>query len=125
MPFQLVDANRFDPRVVSMEERIVLIQARSPNSALIKADREATRYAETTVNQLGQKLTCRRVGAINVFRLAETPGAGVEVFSSTLIKTKDEATSLIKSVDQSREGFGFFEPDLWLTSQSVTRRKGK
>jgi hypothetical protein len=88
-----------------VEERVVLLRARSFDEALRKGESEAKAYAKayqldsigrrpaTLRNPYGQPLLARYLGAIDVYEMSEPPNAGVEVFSST---------SLISSVMSDR-----------------------
>lgn len=67
-----------------VEERVVLIRARSSDEAIRKAEAEAKAYAkETYRNVYEQTVKCRYLGACDAFELYEEPAQGVEVFSST------------------------------------------
>ncbi len=67
-----------------VEERIVLIKARSHDEAIRKAEAEAEVYTkETYRNVYEQTVRCRYLGACEAFELYEEPSPGVEVFSAT------------------------------------------
>jgi hypothetical protein len=76
----------FDPGIVLIEERIVLFRASGFDDAITRAETEARRYAKTIHrNPYGQKVVTRYLESCDAFKLFDSPAAGVEVFSSTML----------------------------------------
>jgi uncharacterized protein DUF4288 len=74
----------YDAEATLVEERVVLIRARSFDEAISKAEAEAQTYAsEEYRNPYGQSVKQRYLWACDAFELFDQPGAGVEVYSST------------------------------------------
>lgn len=73
------------PGATLVEERIVLVKARSDHEALRKAEKEAKMYARSIqhINSYGQKVRARILKALDAYELVSPPGSGVEVFSAT------------------------------------------
>ena|SRR5215203_2537772 len=100
-----VDAD-FDSDATLVEERIVLVRARTPNEAIAKGEAEANKYVtETYRNAYGQTVLSRYLGAIDAFELFDDPAAGEEVFSSTEI-----ISSKLSDKDVIERYFGKAEP---------------
>jgi hypothetical protein len=77
---------RFDPRVDLVEERVVLFRARSFETAILKAEVEAGRYANRRHrNPYGQEVVTEFLGASDAFELIEAPDQEAEVFSTTIL----------------------------------------
>jgi hypothetical protein len=90
-----VDA-AYDADATLVEERVVLLRARSHASALASGEREARRYAATSHrNVYGQRVLTRYLGCAESFELFDPPAAGVEVFSTTEIVTRRVRTAAI------------------------------
>ena len=91
--------DRFDPEATGVEERVVLIRARSFDEAIAKGEAEAKEYAsDTYTNPYGQVVRTRFLRKSDAFELYDDPGANVEVYSSTELMPK--ATSNQQIVDQ-------------------------
>ena len=81
----------FDSDLALVEERIVLFRARTPDAAIARAEAEARRYAKMThQNPYGQSVVTQYLGACDAFKLFESPAAGIEVFSSTVLVSAAE-----------------------------------
>jgi uncharacterized protein DUF4288 len=80
----------FDSSLTLVEERVVLVRARTHAEAIRKAEREAKRYAAFVSwrNPYGQRLKQRYLGACNSFELSDPPGGGTEVYSDTFLAKK-------------------------------------
>ena len=80
----------FDDSLTLMEERVVLVKARSHAEAIRKGEREARYYAGAVprTNPYGQRLKDRYLGAIDSSELFDLPVAGSEVFSTTSLVAK-------------------------------------
>lgn len=70
-----------------IEERIVLIKARSFDEAIKKGEKEAKKYAsyESYINPYGQKVVEKYIGSIDVFEPFDEIAENKEIFSSTHI----------------------------------------
>lgn len=73
------------PGATLVEERIVLVKARSSEEALKKAEKEGLTYARSIrqTNGYGQKVRARMLKAVDAYELDSSPVAGTEVFSAT------------------------------------------
>ena len=87
----------YDPDSALLEERVVLVRARSADQAITRAEREADKYASfTATNVYGQKIWIEYLGSCESFELVDEPGHGSEVFSSTdLINKKTPIKKLV------------------------------
>jgi hypothetical protein len=85
----------YDEETTLVEERIVLIKARSLDEATIKGEKEANDYSSEYSNVYGQKIRQRYLKVCDAFELFDEPNQnGVEVFSSierVSSKVKDSA----------------------------------
>lgn len=79
------------PRERLVEERVVLLRARSVEEAIAKAEKEAARYADTPRhrNHEGDLVETRYVGALDVFSIDGEPGSGREIYSSMRVVPGD------------------------------------
>jgi len=70
-----------------IEERVVLVRARSFDEAIKKAEKEAREYArERYRNPYGQEVVTRYLGYCDAYDMSpEDPGSGVEVYSRTAV----------------------------------------
>ncbi len=69
-----------------VEERVVILRARSHEEAHRRARAEATLYAKDThVNPYGQRVQARRLEISDSFELFDPPGNLVEVYSSAYV----------------------------------------
>lgn len=67
-----------------VERRVVLVQARDMQHALEVAEAEAQEYADSRwLNLDGEEVRVRYLGCCDVFDMQATPGAAVEVYSTT------------------------------------------
>jgi hypothetical protein len=66
-----------------VEERLVLFRARSFQEAIRRAEAEADEYVVqfTTVNRYAQRVSARRLRAVEVFEMFDPPNTKVEVWS--------------------------------------------
>jgi hypothetical protein len=73
------------PGATLVEERIVLVKARSGEEALGKAEKAGKAYARSIRyhNGYGQKVRARMLKALDAYELTSPPGNGMEVFSTT------------------------------------------
>jgi Domain of unknown function (DUF4288) len=79
-----VTDSAYDPSATLVEERVVILRARSHDEAHRKAKAEARRYATRRhVNPYGQRVRTRWVGASESFELFDEPDNLTEVWSST------------------------------------------
>jgi len=70
-----------------LEERIITLKARNFDEAILKGEKEATKYAVETkyLNPYGQKVRQKYIGSIDAFELFDDFEANVEVYSTTFI----------------------------------------
>ncbi len=82
-PPKVTDAD-YDPASDLIEERVVLIRARTADKALRLARREANRYAKEDVrtNPYGQQVVTRRLEILESCWLSDSPGDRREIWSS-------------------------------------------
>lgn len=74
----------YDSEATLVEERVLLVRARSFAEAIVKAESEVKEYASGQYsNHYGQVIKQRYLGACDVFELYEDPASQVEVFSTT------------------------------------------
>jgi Domain of unknown function (DUF4288) len=86
----------FDRTVDLVEERVVLLRARTSDEAIARAEVKAREYArEVHINPYGQRVVCRYLDACDAFELFDAPGAGVEAFSSTFLIPSDTANPTV------------------------------
>ncbi len=80
---------QFVKGVSAVEERIVLFKCSSSQGALLKAEKEAQRYASlAVVNAYGQKVVCKYLGRCEAFTIDGLPENGAEVYSSISVSRK-------------------------------------
>ncbi len=73
-----------------LEERVVLVKARTFNEAIRKGEKEAVKYAsfENHINPYGQKVVQEYIGGIDVFESYDEIKSNGEIYSYTqLIKS--------------------------------------
>jgi hypothetical protein len=77
----------FDPAASLVEERVVLVRARSFDEALAKGEKEARAYAAAgdIRNRYGQRVKQRYLGVADAYEMFDAPGNQVEVYSKTEI----------------------------------------
>ena len=74
----------YSDQVTLVEERVVLVRARSLDAAIRKAEREARRYAaDWHRNPYGQRVRTRYLGFVEAFDIDDEVGDGCEIFSET------------------------------------------
>jgi hypothetical protein len=81
----------YDPLSTLVEERVVLIRARSSDDAFIRAEHEALRYANSVeiINPYGQHLKTKLLKVKEAFELFdETVQSGSEIYSSTRLVSR-------------------------------------
>lgn len=73
------------PGATLVEERIVLIKARSGEEAQLKAKKEGRAYARSIqrTNGYGQKIRGRMLKVLDAYELFSPPASGSEVYSAT------------------------------------------
>lgn len=105
----------YDPDGALVEERVVLVRARSHAKALRRAEREADKYSRPMqhVNAYGQRVVWRRVKVLSSYELFEKPRDGREVWSLTSVVPS-------ATTDQELEIQRFGPDD---TKESLRRRK--
>jgi uncharacterized protein DUF4288 len=100
----------YDPSVTLVEERVILLKARTHAHAIRQAEREARAYAaDRHVNPYGQRVITRYLGACDVMELFSPPGVGSEVFSTTevvhrRVTDKSVVNQRLGHVESEREG---------------------
>ena len=85
----------YDPEVTLVEERVLIIRARSHNEALHKAKREAVRYCKAGPhrNPYGQRVAVRSLSPTDSFELFSAPASGSEVYSRTEVVPRSVSDS--------------------------------
>ncbi len=79
----------YDPKLVLIEERVVLIRATDCDAAIQLAEGEARKYeAYGYTNPYGEKVSTEYLGCCNCYELSDEPGHEVEVFSRTELESK-------------------------------------
>ena len=74
----------YDSKGTLVEERIILVRARSHREAIWRAESEARRYAsDSHVNPYGQTVRMRYLEGCDSYELFHAPRSVSEVFSST------------------------------------------
>jgi hypothetical protein len=100
----------YDPRAALIEERVVLVKARSFQEAIRKGEKEARAYVRglTYRNPYGQHVTTKYLESCDVFRLFKAPANGCEVYSRmAIVRTGASATRMIDTLlgaDEPRGG---------------------
>jgi Domain of unknown function (DUF4288) len=76
---------RYSRTMTLVEERVVLLEARSFGEAIRRGEAEARRYARRCRhrNPYGQQVRSRYLGYCDVYVFDDLAGAGTEVFSTT------------------------------------------
>ncbi len=105
-----VDGN-FDSDATLLEERVVLIKARSFDEAIKKDENEAANYLSEYKNFYGQKVKQRYLKVCDAFELFDDPNENcVEVFSLTEMVSKEVKDSvLIESKFGKKESVESFQ----------------
>lgn len=86
----------YDPDATLVEERIILIRARSFDEAIAKAESEAKLYeVKTHSNFYGQTVKTRYLNACDAFELFDDPGPNIEVYSATALVPKNISDSQV------------------------------
>ncbi|MDP2652640.1 MAG: DUF4288 domain-containing protein [Candidatus Omnitrophota bacterium] len=75
----------YDPDATLVEERVLLIKAKSRGEALDKAGREAGDYVQKTkcFNPYNQEILTRLLPFMDVYELSGNPGDKMEIFATT------------------------------------------
>jgi hypothetical protein len=69
-----------------IEDRIILVQARDPDEAMLLAEKEAHEYAAFGwADEENRRVTRRYLQACDVYRMTSTPVHGLEVHSSRVL----------------------------------------
>ena len=105
----------YQPGGTLIEERVVIVRAKTPKRALRKGEREADRYCRDFVhlNPYGQLVVGRRVEALVAFEMFQKPKQLREVWSSNWV---------VPTAMTDRElAERLFGPEQ--TSESIDRRK--
>ena len=86
-----------DRNATLVEERVVLVRARSFDEAIRKGEKEARDYARGASyrNPYGQRVATRYLGECDAFQLAADPAHGREVYSRTEIVSADVSTEAV------------------------------
>ena len=105
---KMVDKN-FDPNATLLEDRVVLFQADSFESAIKQAKDEAQRYCKSIefVNIYGQKVRLKFLKTADAFSLMDQePSAGCEVYSSTVLvpESVSNADLLVGRLGKAEKG---------------------
>src|SRR5689334_915831 len=88
----------FDPDASLIEERIVLIKARSFDEAIEKAEKEAHKYAKQPIyeNLYGQTVRTKYLECCEAFELYDPPAANIEIYSATeIVSTKVKDAEIV------------------------------
>jgi hypothetical protein len=87
----------FSANVTLVEDRVVIIRARSFKEAIHKGEREAKAYAAASPhrNPYGQLVQQRYLGYCDAYELFDEPGVSIEVFSTTEVVAKTESDSRV------------------------------
>jgi hypothetical protein len=105
-PPRVIDAD-YDPDGMLVEQRVVLIRARSHRKALRKGRSEADKYCSKHVNSYGQRVVWRRLKVLYSGPLFWAPGDGREVWSMTTVApsstTDKELETRLFGPDESKE----------------------
>ena len=98
----------FDPNAALIEERVLLVRARSFDEAIRKGEDEAREYARrpTYRNPYGQRVTTKYLEVCDAFNLFDEPANRREVYSRTEIVRADQSTDA-----EVKKVFGPDEPD--------------
>ena len=112
-----IDEN-FDEDATLVEERIVLIKARSFDEAIKKGEAEAENYLSEYKNFYGQKVKQRYLKVCDAFELFDEPNeSGIEVFSSIeMVSKKVKDSKLVENKfgkDESLESFNRKRKKFW------------
>ena len=79
----------YSTRVTGVEERVVVLRARSASEAIRKGETEAKRYAASWhYNPYGQRVRTRYLGYADAYDIDEALAEGTEVFSETEIVSR-------------------------------------
>lgn len=101
---------------ILLEERVVLFKARSIESAIKKAEKEAEAYSTVLVkNSYGHDIQVQYLGCCEAFEMFDNPEDGKEIYSQTNIYP-----SSLKKEDAIELRFG---PELNKEEEAILRRK--
>lgn len=110
----------YDSEGTLVEERVVLVRARSASEAIAKGEAEARAYCRGYhINPYGQRVTLRRLKVIESFELYDPPVNMSEIWSSTSV-----IQSSVTDHDLVDQRFGPDEPQqaLSLRKKYLNRR---
>lgn len=116
-----IDAEYSDGATL-VEERIVLLRARSFDEAIAKGEKEAKQYAKGTYrNVYGQTVKARYLKACDAYELYDEPGVLTEAFSTTNIISKevsdkqvvDQYLGLEEAETTKRQRRKFYNAEFW------------
>lgn len=101
--FYLMPLGRHKKREPDLiEERVVLVHETTAERAILRAERDAIEYASTkATNRWGQQIKGEYLGCCDCFKLFDSPGHLVEVFSSTELISRNRTN---KQVENARFG---------------------
>ncbi len=125
-----VDADYSDGATL-VEERIVLLRARSSDEAIAKAENEAKEYAKGTYkNVYGQTVKARYLKACDAFELYDDPAVFTEAFSTNIMSKEisdkqvvDQYLGPDESETTKRQRRKFFNAEFWKESMAKKRQK--
>jgi hypothetical protein len=84
----------YDPDATLIEERVILVRARSFEEALQKGEADLDEYvSDSRINPFGQRVRDHALRRVEAFLLFDEPGPGAEVFSSTHILPRSVSDS--------------------------------
>jgi hypothetical protein len=83
-----------------IEERIILVYARTFNEAIRKSEKEATVYARgpTYRNRHGDVVRTKYLGVCNAFSIRAVPSSGIEVYSSMQVVSSKRLKAAIDTL---------------------------
>ncbi len=120
--------------VSAVEERIVLFKCSSSRAAILKAEKEAQRYASLpVVNAYGQRVVCKYLGRCEAFIIDGLPENGAEVYSSISVNRKKlrRAEILQRKFDRGSTSFRrrtasmFIDVSVWQDMVKYLEKKDK
>jgi len=99
----------YDPDATAVEERILLIKAKSKEDAASKAEREAKDYAEkgTCHNPYNQKIVTYYTGYQDIYEIQGNLSDKREIFSTTRIISKRVADKKIAHIYMGKRKFSY------------------
>jgi hypothetical protein len=87
----------YSANMTPVEDRVVLVRARSFKEAIHKGESEAKAYAVGAPYRIpyGQPVQKRYPGNCDAYELFDEPGSSIEIFSSTEVVAKTESDSRV------------------------------